>query len=254
MPQPPLPLIERPGVTARPPGGVRAARSIDLPCDPAQVAVARRFLDANLRTPFPALVEDAVLVGSELATNAVCHAPSPRGLTVAWDALPDGGVRISVADGSTVQPRREPPSDTAEEGRGLDLVAGLSSAWGIRLEPDGKVVFAELREGGPPPTASAASGWQVRATWRVLDPGVAHPETTSEDRRSEWAALVHASWLARSEGASAVVQIVRIEIRDPATGVWRAVHDPGSALDAVAEVALLRAAGRADTPGEGSAG
>lgn len=251
MPQPSSFLIDRPAVTARPAVGVFAAHSIDLPCDPAQVVKVRRFLDASLRTDFPALVEDAVLVGSELATNAVCHAPSARGLTAAWDALPDGGVRISVADGSIVPPRREPPPDTAEQGRGLDLVAGLSAAWGMRLEPNGKVVFAELHEDGPPPTASAASGWQVRATWRVLDPDAAHPETTSAHRRSEWAALVHASWLMRSESSSQFVEVARMEIRDPATGLWRMVHDPHAALDAVAQVA--RVPGPADTPSEGSA-
>lgn len=92
----------------------------------------------------------------------------------------------------------------------------------------------------------------MRATWRVLKPDVAHPETTSEHCPSEWAALLHASWLVRSEGGSAVVEIVRIEILNPATGLWRTVHDPAAALDAVAAVACLRATGHAPGPGEGS--
>jgi hypothetical protein len=110
----------------------------------------------------------------------------------------------------------------------------------------------------PPGAENAADGdtrasrWQVRAKWRVLEPGVAHPETTSEDRPSEWAALLHASWLVRSEGRSSVVEIVRIDIRNPDTGLWRAVHDPAVALDAVATVADQRATGHSPGPGEGS--
>jgi anti-sigma regulatory factor (Ser/Thr protein kinase) len=128
-------------------GDTPPVRSIDLPCDRAQVRAVRAFLRANLlrvRPGDPELVEDAVLVGSELASNAVCHAATVRGMTVAWKEMPGGGVRISVADGSRIKPRRVPRPAAGERGRGLDVVAGLSAAWGTRLRRDGKVVFAEL--------------------------------------------------------------------------------------------------------------
>src|SRR5947209_8379494 len=103
---------------ARTPGGdAPPVRSIDLPCDPVQVRAVRAFLRANLLRVLPGdpgLVDDAVLVGSELAANAVCHAATVRGMTVAWKELPDGGVRISVRDGSRIRPRRVPRAAGSE--------------------------------------------------------------------------------------------------------------------------------------------
>lgn len=128
-------------------GDASPVHSIDLPCEGTQVRAVRTFLCANLlrvRPGDPELIDDAVLVGSELAANAVCHAATERGMTVAWAELPGGGVRISVADGSRIRPRRVPRRSAVERGRGLDVVAALSATWGTRLRADGKVVFAEL--------------------------------------------------------------------------------------------------------------
>ena len=51
--------------------------SIDLPCSASQVATARRFVDGQL-TDCP-LVDLAVLIVSELATNLVRYRPARNG-------------------------------------------------------------------------------------------------------------------------------------------------------------------------------
>lgn len=156
------PLIQRiRAASSRNAGGdAPPVQRIDLPCEPTQARAARTFLRANLlliRPDDPELVDDAVLVGSELAANAVCHASTARGMTVAWEELPGGGLLISVADGSRIRPRRVPRSTAVERGRGLDVVAALSAVWGTRLRPDGKVVFAELRPNERTPLAASAA-------------------------------------------------------------------------------------------------
>jgi anti-sigma regulatory factor (Ser/Thr protein kinase) len=88
------------------------------------------------------LLADALLVTSELTTNAVVHTRSRFSVTVRWQ---DGGVRISVRDASTVPPTLRQAGPAARFGRGMGLIATLSSCWGVDTTRDGKVVWAELR-------------------------------------------------------------------------------------------------------------
>ena len=87
-------------------------------------------------------MEDAQLVVTELASNAVVHARSP--FSVAARAEPFG-VRISVHDASPVTPTVREHDPLALSGRGLRLVAAIAADWGVDTTPDGKVVWAELR-------------------------------------------------------------------------------------------------------------
>jgi KaiC/GvpD/RAD55 family RecA-like ATPase len=105
---------------------------------------ARRFVAGLLGCrPFADRVSpDAVqLVVSELATNAVLHAGTPFSVSVSSDGLV---MRISVSDWSTQRPVMRDGSPTALSGRGLRLVAAVSSRWGVEKDPDGKTVWAEL--------------------------------------------------------------------------------------------------------------
>jgi hypothetical protein len=89
-----------------------------------------------------ALLDDAALITTELATNAVLHAQT--GFTVGVSRRPEGRIRIAVRDASLVgpQPRRAGPLETS--GRGLRLVAALAASWGFDPDPDGKTIWAEL--------------------------------------------------------------------------------------------------------------
>jgi anti-sigma regulatory factor (Ser/Thr protein kinase) len=90
----------------------------------------------------PDLIDDATLVVSELIANGVLHARTELSLSV--DAAGDG-IRVSVADGSSVVPQWMPSGLGATSGRGLMLVDRLSSAWGVTsVAGGGKVVWAQI--------------------------------------------------------------------------------------------------------------
>jgi hypothetical protein len=88
------------------------------------------------------LVEDASLVVTELATNALLHAHSAASVTLAVD---DAIVHLSVADAATALPILHLPGALDTSGRGLRMVAALSQHWGADLVNGGKVVWVELR-------------------------------------------------------------------------------------------------------------
>lgn len=116
---------------------------LDLKSDPSVVAVARAFVGSRLRAWEASgdQVADAVLVVSELVTNAVRHARTRIQVRVAAE---ESHVRIEVHDDNS----RLPPVDRAvwrqRAGVGLAVVAALASAWGIEQADDGKVVWAEI--------------------------------------------------------------------------------------------------------------
>jgi anti-sigma regulatory factor (Ser/Thr protein kinase) len=108
---------------------------------PDQVGPARRFV-ARVLDGSP-VTDTAVLLASELATNAVQHAGTSgsetfdvivwRGLAAACVAILDGG-----SDSAPV--RRSPdPREPAESGYGLALVDRLATRWGHRGYDDGTV-------------------------------------------------------------------------------------------------------------------
>ena len=119
-----------------------------LPYASASVAVARRRLDADLTAAgiFAGAVGDAVLVVSELLSNAIRHArPLPgAGVQVAW-AVDGDAVEVAVSDGGALT-RPTPAQATISSlgGRGLDIVEYLSRAWGVRTDPAGLTVWAVL--------------------------------------------------------------------------------------------------------------
>jgi len=78
---------------------------------------------------------------SELATNAVIHARTAYTVSITDDGA---RTRLSVRDASprTVVPRQYGADSTT--GRGLQLVAQMSRAWGVEEHPDGKTVWVEI--------------------------------------------------------------------------------------------------------------
>ncbi|WP_405192660.1 SpoIIE family protein phosphatase [Streptomyces anthocyanicus] len=92
------------------------------------------------------LTADALVVVSELVTNAVVHAGTDVEV-----GLQVEGTGTLVVEATDQHPSRAPrsadpetPHDSAEYGRGLRLVAALAEAWGITYRPGTKTVWARL--------------------------------------------------------------------------------------------------------------
>ncbi|WP_108999366.1 SpoIIE family protein phosphatase [Streptomyces rishiriensis] len=99
------------------------------------------------------LAQDAVLVVSELVTNAVVHAGTDVELVCRLEeepGRPDGCPAVVVEVGDH-HPSRSPrdgggetPCEIPEYGRGLRLVATLADAWGVTYRRGTKTVWARL--------------------------------------------------------------------------------------------------------------
>lgn len=87
-------------------------------------------------------MDEALLLVTELVTNAVRHAGPPVVLEVTCAGVAGLGVRVS--DGSRAQPKVELAGDEQESGRGVALVDLLSDAWGIQPNTTGKTVWFVL--------------------------------------------------------------------------------------------------------------
>ncbi|MEU8504022.1 ATP-binding protein [Streptomyces brevispora] len=121
-----------------------------LPARPESVAVARRMTRARLdewRLDDDAH-DAAILIVSELITNAVVHTASSR--VVCELRCLDNRLRIAVQDQGH-QPGGPQLCRSAddEHGRGLLLVDAMCSAWGSRDAGNGsgRIVWAELPHG-----------------------------------------------------------------------------------------------------------
>lgn len=121
--------------------------SIRLARNYASVQTARRFVRHALHMwNADGEVDDAVIVVSELVTNAITHAHTGCELRVSRDGDSRGPtLRIEVNDRGSHIPDVQTLTETREHGRGLHIVAALTRAWGVDTEPDGsKTVWAEL--------------------------------------------------------------------------------------------------------------
>ncbi|WP_436758215.1 ATP-binding protein [Streptosporangium sp. V21-05] len=116
-----------------------------FPGSPVAIAEARRFITTLLRT-WP-ITEDAELIISELATNAIRHSASGRfGGSFTVSVHVDGDrLWVGVLDqGGPSLPRLLPPQEDEEDGRGLNLVTKLAADWGVAGDYKGRIVWAAL--------------------------------------------------------------------------------------------------------------
>ncbi|MCS0605773.1 SpoIIE family protein phosphatase [Streptomyces sp. LP11] len=113
------------------------------------VATARSFVRDTLQGwGFADVVDDAVVLTSELVTNAVVHAGTQAEVLC---LRTEDGVRVEVSDR---YPEREVPLQGAvsagmgnpdrEGGRGLQLCAALATRWGVDYTPTHKNVWFQL--------------------------------------------------------------------------------------------------------------
>jgi anti-sigma regulatory factor (Ser/Thr protein kinase) len=126
------------------PGSYAVTVKRTFPGSPDQVARVREFVRLVLG-PLP-VVDEAVLLASELATNAIIHTASGQGgaFDVAVTRCPSV-VRVEVHDaGSHQVPMPRPRDHLTEEGRGVGLVHLMADRWGHSGDMDGRSVFFEL--------------------------------------------------------------------------------------------------------------
>ncbi|MFE1958029.1 SpoIIE family protein phosphatase [Streptomyces sp. NPDC059479] len=189
----------------------RSTSRTSLPGNPLAPSAARRFVRATLadwtsqgklatctfcrgdggcapgRHSTDLLADDAVVIVSELVTNAVVHAGTTvellcRHETAAEDPSGTGeepaALVLEISDHHPARAiqsdaRGQAPSGTPEYGRGLQLVASLAERWGITYRPGLKTVWARLplegREAGPGQPAEPALRRGLRAA-EILAP------------------------------------------------------------------------------------
>ena len=144
-------------------------RYATFPPEVASVAAARRFVGDTLRNWGVDEVDDAMLLTSELVTNAIVHAGTE--VEVVCEAL-GGQVRIEVHDRH--QARRIPVPGDQVSGRGLLFPETLAITWGVTYgQGDKQVWFTVPGTAGETPGAAAS---RVRGDHH-------HPAAGPADRR-----------------------------------------------------------------------
>jgi anti-sigma regulatory factor (Ser/Thr protein kinase) len=143
-----------------------------------------------------AVIDDAVLILSELLSNA-CRHGRPLGdaqagdgdVRVAWRVEQTGRLTVEVTDGGgPTRPAPATPSVTAHGGRGLNIITALAEDWGVRDDARGEVTV-----------------------WVVV-----HKDACAVRRRDDFAARVTAPAVA---AASTVPAMSDLHFTDPFDGL-----------------------------------
>jgi anti-sigma regulatory factor (Ser/Thr protein kinase) len=117
-----------------------------VPADLAGPHVARAFLNQHVDDLPADAYDNAVLLVSELVTNAVRHGRAQITLRLAANR---DLVHVEVTDdGDTLPvPRDHAPARSEPGGRGLWIVDAIASSWGVALRSSatGKTVWFVLR-------------------------------------------------------------------------------------------------------------
>ena len=128
---------------------VPTSSSMAVPHGPAGVGEARHRMRDELRVNgvSESVIDDAVLILSELLSNA-CRHGRPLGrsdigdgdIRAAWEVDGGGRLTIEVTDGGgPTRPTPAKPSVTAHGGRGLNIITALAQDWGVRDGASGEV-------------------------------------------------------------------------------------------------------------------
>lgn len=158
---------------------VPTSSTMSLPHGPTGVAEARRRMrrDLHAQDVPDTVVDDAVLILSELLSNSCRHARplgeagdafsgamyeavsgtaaaggsgphrpgQEHGIRAGWAIGTDGLLKVEVTDGGgPTRPRPASPSLTAHGGRGLGIVGNLALRWGVRDDAPGEVTVWAL--------------------------------------------------------------------------------------------------------------
>lgn len=123
---------------------VEVSGALTLPAHPVAAREARRFVTqfCSAAEMPEDICQTAALLTSELVTNAVLHG---RSRTTLYVRKPPPYLRVTVEDHNPELPEiGEHPALSATSGRGLHIVAELSSRWGIEPSGQGKRIWFEL--------------------------------------------------------------------------------------------------------------
>ncbi|WP_312871063.1 SpoIIE family protein phosphatase [Streptomyces lonarensis] len=113
-----------------------------FPAHRSEVARARTLVRRTLLAwALPGLVDTALLLVSELFTNALRYADGPVGVRLVRG---EHDLLVEVSDPLPDPPRVRHPALDDEGGRGLQLVSRAARRWGTRQGPIGKTVWFEL--------------------------------------------------------------------------------------------------------------
>jgi anti-sigma regulatory factor (Ser/Thr protein kinase) len=124
---------------------------VTLPDGPEGASIARRATAraAELWRLDRELTETALLLVSELVTNAIRHGAPPVRLSLHLDrARGNGALRVEVSDSSPAAPTVSAATPDQPGGRGLLIVQQLAARWGSHVPASrlGKTVWFELRK------------------------------------------------------------------------------------------------------------
>ena len=143
-------------MVAAPPTLLNQCR-VRLAAGPTAAGEARSQLRSAIRDwDLPVDLDTAMLLTSELVTNAITH---EAGETIVLGiGCFRGRLRVDVYDTSCSFPVVSVAQGDAETGRGLMLVATLAAEWGFYRTPAGKAVYFSLMfdDDHPAPPADAA--------------------------------------------------------------------------------------------------
>ena len=112
-----------------------------FPPHPTSPGRARALVRGALDGYDEALLDDIVLMVSELVTNAMVHAASD--ITLVLQAY-EGIIRVEVIDHSRSVPALLSVGPMGRSGRGMHVVDELADNWGVVHGADGKTVWFEV--------------------------------------------------------------------------------------------------------------
>lgn len=159
-------------------------RRVRLPADRRTPAAARAVVRSVLaEADLDELLNEALLLTTELSTNAVVHAGTELDIEVVADPA---GLTVTVTDFAagppklTVRPLNEQTdiAEVSERGRGLLLVDHFASRWGTTHLPTGKGIWFRLDRKASPPGEPAQSR-NVTDSTRSPKSGPAAPVPTA---------------------------------------------------------------------------
>ncbi|MEU8314906.1 SpoIIE family protein phosphatase [Micromonospora sp. NPDC048887] len=156
-------------------GANERVRRVRLPADRRTPAAARALVRTMLlEARLPELLNEALLLTTELTTNAVEHARTELDIEVDTDR---NGLTVTVTDFASgpvdelivgVRNTTSDITEVATRGRGLLLVDHFASRWGTTYLPTGKGVWFRLDRPGPGGSARPSAG-PLRVAERTSD-------------------------------------------------------------------------------------